>query len=76
MSFNALEHHRTIAYSTLTPSIAGREAVREGAIQSNQLELYANNPELVSNKQCTSRKIDEVELFQTSVKKLYFCPSL
>ena len=47
MRFNALEHHRTIAYSTLTPSITGRDAVREGAIQSNQLELHVNDPELV-----------------------------
>ena len=47
MRFNALEHHRTIAYSTLTPSIACRDAVKEGAIQSNQLELHANDSELV-----------------------------
>ena len=39
MRFDVLEPHPTSAYSTLTPSIPCKDAVREGSVQSNHPEL-------------------------------------
>ena len=39
MRFDVLEPHPTSAYSTLTPSIPCKAAVREGSVQSNHSEL-------------------------------------
>ena len=39
MRVDVLEPHPTSAYSTLTPSIPCKDAVREGSVQSNHPEL-------------------------------------
>ena len=39
MRVDVLQPHPTSAYSTLTPSIPCKDAVREGSVQSNNAEL-------------------------------------